>query len=73
MSGITLLAKDSNVQEKIQLALRRGNNFTSTYWIVTCRVPNKLKGKEHLAMRPLEIKQTNTRSHKTVILLTLWV
>ncbi|XP_076177829.1 pseudouridylate synthase RPUSD4, mitochondrial isoform X2 [Ptiloglossa arizonensis] len=72
MSGITLLAKDSNVQEKIQLALRRGNNFTSTYWIVTCRVPNKLKGKEHLAMRPLEIKQTNTRSHKTPVIVTSW-
>ncbi|XP_076635911.1 pseudouridylate synthase RPUSD4, mitochondrial [Colletes latitarsis] len=51
MTGITLLARDSKIQDNIKLALRRGNNFTSTYWAITIRVPNTLRGEEHLAIK----------------------
>ncbi|KZC10958.1 PREDICTED: ribosomal large subunit pseudouridine synthase C-like [Dufourea novaeangliae] len=61
MSGVTLLAGDSQVQDKIEKSLRRGNNFTKTYLVITTSVPKRLKGKEKLAMEMISNPDYNYR------------
>ncbi|XP_076657864.1 pseudouridylate synthase RPUSD4, mitochondrial [Halictus rubicundus] len=61
MTGVTLLAADSRVQNNIELALRRGNNFTKTYWVVTTAMPNRLKGREKLGLVMSSDRQADRR------------
>lgn len=56
---------DPKVQDAIELALRRGNNFTKTFWVITSAVPRQLKGTEHLAMK---LKADKHYKYREVIL-----
>ncbi|XP_043256990.1 mitochondrial RNA pseudouridine synthase RPUSD4-like [Colletes gigas] len=69
MTGITLLAADSKIVDNVKLALRRGNNYTSTYWALTIRVPNKLWGEEHLAIK---MKSNPHYELRKPIIVTSW-
>lgn len=66
MTGVTLLAADSKVEKAVETSLRRGLNFTKTYWVITTRVPRTLKGKEQLAMK---LVSSNRYKYRKVICL----
>nr|XP_033323022.1 mitochondrial RNA pseudouridine synthase rpusd4-like [Megalopta genalis] len=69
MTGVTLLAANPQVESKIELSLRRGNNFTKNYWAVTTSLPNRLMGKERLALKSVSNPQNN---NKKPVLITSW-
>ncbi|XP_054006448.1 pseudouridylate synthase RPUSD4, mitochondrial-like [Hylaeus anthracinus] len=69
MTGLMLLTENTHVQNNVELALRRGNNFTKTYWVTTIRVPNVLRGKEHLAMK---LQSNPNYRLKKPIIVTSW-
>lgn len=68
MSGVTLLAANEKLQDAIRTSYQRAIGMqllNKTYWIVTLRVPNQIKGREHLCMSK-ELNRSETRN--TVIL-----
>ena len=69
MTGVTLLAADSKVEKAVETSLRRGNNFTKTYWVITTRVPRTLKGKEQLAMK---LVSSNRYKYRKPVIATSW-
>ncbi|XP_076246129.1 mitochondrial mRNA pseudouridine synthase Rpusd3 [Calliopsis andreniformis] len=69
MTGVTLLSANSKVQNAVELSLRRGQNFTKTYWMITTRVPHQIKGKAHLGIK---LAVHHHLKSKQPIILTLW-
>ncbi|XP_015184321.1 PREDICTED: RNA pseudouridylate synthase domain-containing protein 4-like isoform X2 [Polistes dominula] len=72
MSGVTLLAANDTVQKAINSSYIKSigkNILNKTYWIITVRVPNQIKGDEHLCMR----KQFNSsRSQSKIVIDDKW-
>ncbi|XP_076279676.1 pseudouridylate synthase RPUSD4, mitochondrial isoform X2 [Lasioglossum baleicum] len=70
MTGVTLFAADPQIQDNVELALRRGNHFTKTYWVVTTMTPNQLKGREKLG---LEMRSSGRQGdRRKAVLVTSW-
>lgn len=51
MSGITLLAANTNVQHAIELAFIRSEHFIRTYWIVTVGIPKQSNNNFRLGIK----------------------
>ncbi|XP_017763257.1 PREDICTED: RNA pseudouridylate synthase domain-containing protein 4-like [Eufriesea mexicana] len=69
MSGITLLASDLNVENAIVLAYARSEFFANTYWVITVRVPKKLKDDSCLAIKSVSNPKFQERKN---ILVSNW-
>nr|XP_050864078.1 pseudouridylate synthase RPUSD4, mitochondrial-like [Vespula vulgaris] len=68
MSGVTLLAANEKLQDAIRTSYQRAIGMqllNKTYWIVTLRVPNQIKGREHLCMSK-ELNRSETRNTITI-------
>ncbi|KAL2738702.1 mitochondrial RNA pseudouridine synthase Rpusd4-like [Vespula squamosa] len=72
MSGVTLLAADEKLQDAICTSYKRAIGLqllNKTYWIVTLRVPNEIRGQEHLCMSK-EFNRSETKS--TIVIKEKW-
>ncbi|XP_026300657.1 mitochondrial RNA pseudouridine synthase rpusd4, partial [Apis mellifera] len=69
MSGITLLAANSNIQNAIELAYIHGQYFINTYWIVTVGIPKQSNNYSRLGIKLVSHPQFK---NKKQILITSW-